>query len=302
MIFHGQSFLVPVEQLSYGDVVCVLPTNVILFCTPLPRYSVHQSGFVQLAQQRLQVSKPIYSIYKCRFVSRPHNTSSFKDYWGIAAKFELEALFQLVIPSSCCDEHLTQQLRVDLYCFIVDFDSWCTRVWQLGIEAVLQHFLLRHWRQYLLSYFYCGVHVYTAGSIDSCRNASHTAVVNWMSFEIHESSNSSHESVMSFPCLAVVKSLCCWLVFYCTSVSCCIALFTSAQTGCDINQTMLWASVMPRPLAKHCLHAPHDDLLNDKIRGKSCLEPIWSAYNVEPLIEVSGNLWGFMKLMYLLQV
>ena len=66
------------------------------------------------------------SICKCRFVSRPHNISGFEDCWGIAAKFELEDLFQLVIPSSCCDEPLKQQLWIDLYCFILDFDSRCT--------------------------------------------------------------------------------------------------------------------------------------------------------------------------------
>ncbi len=62
--------------------------------------------------------------------------------------------------------------------------------------------------------------------------------------------NSSHESAISFPCHAVVKSLCCPLVLYCTPVSCCIALFTSVQTGCAINQTRRWISVMPRPLVK----------------------------------------------------
>ena len=38
------------------------------------------------------------SICKCRFVSRHHNISGFEDCWGIAAKFELEDLFQLVVP------------------------------------------------------------------------------------------------------------------------------------------------------------------------------------------------------------
>ena len=41
--------------------------------------------------------------------------------------------------------------------------------------------------------------------------------------------NSSHESAISFTCLAVVKSSCCPLVFYWTPVNCCIALFTSAH-------------------------------------------------------------------------
>ena len=67
-------------------------------------------------------------------------------------------------------------------------------------------------------------------------------------FRDSRNSNSSHESVIYFPCLAVVKSLCRSLVLYCTPVSCCIALFTSAQTGCAINQTRRWVSVMPRPL------------------------------------------------------
>ena len=62
--------------------------------------------------------------------------------------------------------------------------------------------------------------------------------------------NISHESAIYFPFLAVVKTLCCSLVMYCTPLSCCIALFTSAQTGCAINQTRRWVSVMPRPLVK----------------------------------------------------
>ena len=57
-------------------------------------------------------------------------------------------------------------------------------------------------------------------------------------------SNSSHESVISFPCLAMVKSLYCSLVLYCTAVSCCIALFTSVQNGCAINQTRRWVSLV----------------------------------------------------------
>ena len=69
-------------------------------------------------------------------------------------------------------------------------------------------------------------------------------------FRYSRNCNISHESVIYFPCLAVVKSLCCSLVLYCTQISCCIALFTSAQTGCAINQTRRWVSVMPRPLVK----------------------------------------------------
>ena len=45
-------FLVPVEHdngmsISSGDVVCVLPTYVIVGCTPLSRYSVHQEPAIQ---------------------------------------------------------------------------------------------------------------------------------------------------------------------------------------------------------------------------------------------------------------
>ena len=69
-------------------------------------------------------------------------------------------------------------------------------------------------------------------------------------FRDSRNSNSSHKAVMSFTCLAVVKSLCCSLVLYCAPIGCWIALFTSAQTGCAINQTRRWVSVMPRPLVK----------------------------------------------------
>ena len=69
-------------------------------------------------------------------------------------------------------------------------------------------------------------------------------------FRDSRNSNSSHESVISFTCLAIVKSLCCSLVLYYTPVCCWIALFTSAQTGCAINQTRRWVSVMPGPLVK----------------------------------------------------
>ena len=69
-------------------------------------------------------------------------------------------------------------------------------------------------------------------------------------FRDSRNSNSSHESAISFPWLAVVKYVCCSLVLYCTPVSCCIALFSSAQTWCAINQTRHWVSVMPRPLVK----------------------------------------------------
>ena len=41
------------------------------------------------------------SICKFRCVRRPRNIYGFDDCWGIAAKFELEDVFQLVIPSSC---------------------------------------------------------------------------------------------------------------------------------------------------------------------------------------------------------
>ena len=155
-------FLVPVEHdngmsISSGDVVCILPTYVIVGCTPLSRYSVHQGPAIQYILALSSWLNNVFrhlnqSICKCLFVSRPHNISDFEDCWGIAAKFELEDLFQLVIPSSCFDEPLKQQLWIDLYCFIVDFDSWGAECdsFVFFLEAVLQHFLLRHWRQYIL--------------------------------------------------------------------------------------------------------------------------------------------------------
>ena len=64
--------------------------------------------------------------------------------------------------------------------------------------------------------------------------------------------NSSHESAIYFPCLALPWSTLCAAHLCCTvhPVSCSIALFTSAQTGCAINQTRRWVSVIPRPLVK----------------------------------------------------
>ena len=131
--FMSTIFLVPVEHdngmsISSGDVVCVLPTYVhcrlypaaTVFGAPGTRHPIH-TGFVQLARQVFRHQNQD-SICKCMFVSRPHNISGFEDCWGIAAKFELEDIFQLIIPSSCCDEPLKQQLWIDLYCFIVDFD------------------------------------------------------------------------------------------------------------------------------------------------------------------------------------
>ena len=72
-------------------------------------------------------------------------------------------------------------------------------------------------------------------------------------FQDSRNTNISHESVIYFPCLGVIKYLCCSLVLYCTPVSCCIALFTSGQTACAINHTRRWVSVMPRPLVKPLL-------------------------------------------------
>ena len=69
-------------------------------------------------------------------------------------------------------------------------------------------------------------------------------------FRDSTNSISSHESAIYFPCPAVFKSLCCSLVLYCTPVSCCIALLTSAQTGCATNQTRHWVLVLSRPQVK----------------------------------------------------
>ena len=119
-------------SISSCDVVCVQSTNEIVGCTPLPRYSVHQEPASQYILALFSWPNNVFrhqrpdSICKCRFVSRSNIISGFEECWVVAAKFELEVLFQLVIPSSCCDEPLKQQLWIDLYCFIVDFDSRCT--------------------------------------------------------------------------------------------------------------------------------------------------------------------------------
>ena len=151
-MFRGQFFLVPVEHnngmsiLSSCDVVCVQSTYVIVGCTPLPRYTVQRGAAIQYILALSSWPNNVFrhqhpdSICKCRFVSRPHNISGFEDC-------KLEHLLQLVIPSSCCDEPLKQLLWIDLYCFIVDFDSRCTECDSLvffSLEAVLQHILLRH--------------------------------------------------------------------------------------------------------------------------------------------------------------
>ena len=91
-----------------GDVLCVLPTCVIVGCIPLPRYSVCHRAAIQyipaLSSWPNNVSRyqSPDSICKCRFASRHHNTSGFEDCWGVAAKFEWGDIFQQVIPSSCC--------------------------------------------------------------------------------------------------------------------------------------------------------------------------------------------------------
>ena len=98
-------------------------------------------------------------------------------------------------------------------------------------------------------------------------------------FRDSRNSNSSHASAISFPALPW-SSLCtaqCSRVLYCTAVSCCIALFTSAQTGCDIIQTRRWVSATPRPLTKPALVF----LLYNKFRGspahnRSDLHTTWS--------------------------
>ena len=248
-IFRGLFFLVPVEHnngwsISSCDVVCVHSTNVIVGCTPLPRYSVHQGTAIQyilsfssLAQQCLRHRRP-YSICKCRFVSRPHNISGFEDCWGDNC-------------NSCRDESLTQQLWVDLYCCIVDFDSRWTECDSLVFFLKL-----------CCNTFYCAVdvNIFSPTSFAWSTFTLIPALINVAmlrklqlsldGFRDSRNSNSSHESVISFPCLDVVKYKCCSLVLYCTPVSCCIALFTSTQTGCAINQTRRWFSVMPRPLVK----------------------------------------------------
>ena len=68
-----------------GDVLCALPTYVIVGCTPLPRYSVYQRPAIQyiLALSSWPNNVSMYqspdSICKCRCVSRHHNTCGFED-------------------------------------------------------------------------------------------------------------------------------------------------------------------------------------------------------------------------------
>ena len=114
--------------------------STIVGCTPLPRYSVHQGPAIQYILALSSWLNNVFrhqnpdSICKCMFVSRPHNLSGFEDCWGIAAKFDLEDLFLLVIPSSCCDQPLKQQLWIHLYCFIVhsDIDVLSVTAWSFS--------------------------------------------------------------------------------------------------------------------------------------------------------------------------
>ena len=83
----------------------------------MPRHSpqpVEQSNPALRQKQRI-VSHPILQLHR----------TTFSTALGarIAAMFKFEDLFQLVIPSSCCDEPLKQHVWVHLKWFIVDSDS-----------------------------------------------------------------------------------------------------------------------------------------------------------------------------------
>ena len=145
----------------------------------------------------------------------------------------MEDLFQLVIPSSCCDEPLKQLLWIDLYCFIVDFDSRCTECDRLVFFLV----------KLCCNTFCCAIDVnifsptsYAVFTFTLIPAFIPVAMLRKLQltlngFQDSRNSNSSH--VISFPCLALVEYLCCSLMLYCTPVS--------------------WVSVMQRPLVKPTL-------------------------------------------------
>ena len=107
-----------------GSSSCAAFMSTMVGCTSLPRYSVHQGPAIQYILALSSWLNNIFrhqnpdNICKCRFVSRPQNIYGFEDCSGIAAQFELEDLFQLVIPSSCCDEPSKQQLCCGSICIV----------------------------------------------------------------------------------------------------------------------------------------------------------------------------------------
>ena len=206
-----------------GDIVCVLPTYVTVGCTSLPRYSVHQGPAIQYIMALSSWLNNVFrhqnpdDICKLRFFSRPQNISGFEDCWGIAAKFELEDLFQLAIPSSCCDEPLKQQLWVDLYYFIVDYDSWCTECDSLVFFLKL-----------CCNAFCCAIDVkifsptyFAVSTLTLMPALIPVAMLRKLQLSLNGFRDSRHSSyyssLISFRCLAVVKSLCCSRVVLYTS-------------------------------------------------------------------------------------
>ena len=224
-----------------------------------------------------------------RFVSRPHNIIVSKIAGRyIAATFELEDLFQLVIPSSCCDEPLKQQLWVYLYRFIVDSDSWCTLLsvtaWVFVLKLCYNTFCCAiNVNIFSLTYFEVSTFIRLPALIPVAMLRKMQLSLN--GFLDSRNSNSSHEPAIT------------------SKLQHCIIYISANLERHQPDEELCFGHATTSGYTSTCLHAPHDVLLNDKTRGKFCPEPIWSAYNVEALVEVSGKLWmGLIKFMYLLQV
>ena len=285
---------------------CRLYPAATVFGAPGTRHPIH-TAFVQLAPKTsLCIRQNPDSICKCMFVSRPRNISGFEDCWGIGAIFELEDLFKLVIPSSCCGEPLKQQLWVDLYRLIVDSDIWCRWVWQPGIfpRSCVASFLaepLTSRSSLLLSLRcprlpYCQ-HWFLSQCFANC--SSH-----WMCFEIQE-------TIIVHMSLSYISLALLWSSLYAAHLCCTVHQWAAAlhhlpQRKPGVTSTRRgdgFRSCHVICLNIHLSSCSARGPAQWQDQGKSCPYPILSTYNVEPLVEVSGNLWmGFMKLMYLLQV
>ena len=96
-------------SISSCDVVCVKSTYFIVGCTPLPRYSVHQGPAIQYILDLSSWPNNVLGI-NAQIASASAGLLAGRRLLGVAQTFEWEDLFQLVIPSSCCDEPLKQQL------------------------------------------------------------------------------------------------------------------------------------------------------------------------------------------------
>ena len=114
----------------------------------------------------------------------------------------------------------------------------------------------------------------------------------WMGFEIQETiivHTSLSDLSLALPCSSLCAAhLCCTVHQYVAALH----YLPKRKPGAPSTRRGAgFCSCHELRLTSNCLHAPHEDLLIDKIRGKSCPEPIWSAYNVEPwskCLETSG--------------